>query len=254
MSLPTPLYKLNAVQQKSVYEPSEDTFLLLDAIEKDIQWLRSLQPQIILEIGCGSGIVSAFLNQAIGGNVTSFATDYNQHALECTMETGRLNGVKIEVIQADLDNGLEHLEAIGGNVTSFATDYNQHALECTMETGRLNGVKIEVIQADLDNGLEHLENKVDILLFNPPYVPTESEPSNVLERCWAGGANGREVVDRLLPRVSRLLSNKGVFYLVALHSNDIPNLLKSCPDLEGTVTMERRCGIEHLYIIKYKRK
>lgn len=37
MSLPTPLYRLNAVQQQTVYEPAEDTFLLLDAIEKDIQ-------------------------------------------------------------------------------------------------------------------------------------------------------------------------------------------------------------------------
>ncbi|KAK6023530.1 hypothetical protein OSTOST_10680, partial [Ostertagia ostertagi] len=63
MSLPTPLYKLNAVQKHSVYEPAEDTFLLLDAIEKDLQKLRDISPQIVLEIGCGSGVVSVFLNK-----------------------------------------------------------------------------------------------------------------------------------------------------------------------------------------------
>ncbi|EYC04399.1 hypothetical protein Y032_0088g2182 [Ancylostoma ceylanicum] len=71
-------------------------------------------------------------------------------------------------------------QALGGNVTSLATDYNPDALECTVETGRLNGVKIEVVRTDLDNGLSHLENKVDILLFNPPYVPTEEDPKNDL--------------------------------------------------------------------------
>ncbi|RCN38304.1 putative methylase [Ancylostoma caninum] len=207
MSLPTPIYKLNAAQQQSVYEPAEDTFLLLDAIEKDIQKLRDISPEIVLEIGCGSGVVSTFVNQALGGNVTS-----------------------------------------------LATDYNPDALDCTVETGRLNGVKIEVVRTDLDNGLSHLENKVDILLFNPPYVPTEDNPKNDLERCWAGGPNGRGAVDRLLPRVSKLLSGKGVFYLVALHSNNIPALLTACPDLVGSVAMERRCGIEHLYILKYTRK
>ncbi|VDO77817.1 unnamed protein product [Heligmosomoides polygyrus] len=207
MSLPTPLYRLNAVQQQTVYEPAEDTFLLLDAIEKDIQKLRDMSPQIVLEIGCGSGVVSAFLNKALGRHVTS-----------------------------------------------LATDYNPDALDCTIETGRLNDVKIEVVRTDLDNGLDHLENKVDILLFNPPYVPTEEEPKSNLERCWAGGPNGRGAVDRFLPKVSRLLSGKGVFYLVALHSNDIPTLLDSCPGMQGAVTMERRCGIEHLFIVKYTRK
>ncbi|VDM60354.1 unnamed protein product [Angiostrongylus costaricensis] len=207
MSLATPLYKLSEIQRKSVYEPAEDTFLLLDAIENDIQWLRDLHPQIVLEIGCGSGVVSAFLNRALGGNATS-----------------------------------------------LATDCNPHALECTVQTGKLNDVEIEVIRTDLDNGLNQLENKVDVLLFNPPYVPTDKRPENDLERCWAGGLHGRGVMDRLLPRVPHLLSDNGVFYLVALHSNDVPKLLTACSDLQGIVTMERRCGIEYLYIIKYTKK
>ncbi|KAK5974101.1 hypothetical protein GCK32_015040 [Trichostrongylus colubriformis] len=74
------------------------------------QKLREISPQIVLEIGCGSGVVSVFLNKALGGYVTSLATDYNPNALECTMETGRLNEVKIEVLRTDLDNGLDHLE------------------------------------------------------------------------------------------------------------------------------------------------
>ncbi|PAV76880.1 hypothetical protein WR25_26776 isoform A [Diploscapter pachys] len=221
MSLPTPQYKLSALRNGEVYEPAEDTFLLIDAIEKDIkvgvfptnleigrifQDIRSRQPQIVLEIGCGSGVVSTFVNQALHRKVVS-----------------------------------------------IATDVNAKALECSLETARMNGVNLEVIRSDLDQGLQRLQGKVDLLLFNPPYVPTSEEAKSNIERCWAGGPSGRSTLDRLLPRVPDLLSPKGVFYLVALHANDIPSLLRFSDHLKGNVSMERRCGIEHLYILRFVR-
>ncbi|CAI4226390.1 unnamed protein product [Auanema sp. JU1783] len=204
MSLPTPHYQLNAIQRQCVYQPAEDTFLLLDAIEKDIQKLKQIEPSIVLEIGSGTGVVSTFVNKALDGKVAS-----------------------------------------------FATDLNINALDCTVETGKLNGVSIEVVQTDLYGGLDHLNNKVDILLFNPPYVPTEDSPKDLYELCWAGGKDGRETLDRLLPSITKLLSPKGVFYLVALHANGIEQLLNHNPNLKGSIAMERRCGIEHLYILKF---
>ena len=44
-----------------VYEPSEDTFLLLDALFAERASLRALAPRSVVEIGPGSGAVSAYV-------------------------------------------------------------------------------------------------------------------------------------------------------------------------------------------------
>jgi release factor glutamine methyltransferase len=36
---------------RDVYEPSDDTYLLIDAIEADMPYLAKLEPHICLEIG-----------------------------------------------------------------------------------------------------------------------------------------------------------------------------------------------------------
>lgn len=82
---------------------------------------------------------------------------------------------------------------------------------------------MDVLQDDLLRALmPRLHGAVDILVCNPPYVPT---PDHEVARggiaaAWAGGNRGRVVVDRLLPLVPQVLSPRGVFYLVTVPEND----------------------------------
>eukprot|EP00080_Pristionchus_pacificus_P022207 PDM82227.1 methyltransferase [Pristionchus pacificus] len=208
--LPTPSYRLTERQKASVYDPAEDSFLLMDAIEKDLEVIKSLHPRIALEIGVGSGVISAFLAKSLpSSSLLSLGTDVNEDACEAARTTAEMNGVRVEVVRCDIVSAL----------------------------------------------LPRLADSIDILLFNPPYVPTDQEEVDVsdLARCWAGGARGITTLQRLLPTVPNLLSMGGLFYLVALKENGIDQLLKHSERLRGSIVMERRAGIEYLYILKFER-
>ncbi|EFB21503.1 hypothetical protein PANDA_010012, partial [Ailuropoda melanoleuca] len=191
----------------NVYEPAEDTFLLLDALEAAAAELTGVE--ICLEVGSGSGVVSAFLASIIGPQALYMCTDINPEAAACTLETAHCNKVHIQPVITDLVKGL----------------------------------------------LPRLKEKVDLLVFNPPYVvtPPEEVGSHGVEAAWAGGRNGREVMDRLFPLAPDLLSPRGLFYLVTIKENNPEEILKTMMTrgLQGTVALSRQAGQELLSILKF---
>ena len=49
---PTPnLEHLTHADFENVYEPAEDTFLFLDALEQEEKYLRAIDPSICVEVG-----------------------------------------------------------------------------------------------------------------------------------------------------------------------------------------------------------
>uniref|UniRef100_A0A673BFX2 Methyltransferase HEMK2 n=1 Tax=Sphaeramia orbicularis TaxID=375764 RepID=A0A673BFX2_9TELE len=207
---PTPLYShAGRGEFSEVYEPAEDSFLLIDALEKDAEMLQLKSPCVCLEVGSGSGVVSAFLASVVGPSALYICTDVNPAAAQCTAMTASCNGVSLQPVLTDL-------------------------VECL---------------------LPWLSGKVDVLLFNPPYVVTPSEEvgSKGIEAAWAGGKRGREVTDRFLPLVAQLLSKKGLFYLVTIAENnpeEIIRLLQEC-GLRGESCLSTRAGNERLCILRF---
>lgn len=82
-----------------------------------------------------------------------------------------------------------HIAAGGGRLT--AADVNPQAVRCTRENLRRNGLPGEVVESDL---FAHVDGAFDLIVFNPPYLSVDEE--GLLEKAWAGG---REGVDVLVP-------------------------------------------------------
>lgn len=203
-TLDTPKYNLKHFPE--VYEPSEDTFLFLDALESELDFIVNMKPTVIAEIGSGSGVVITALASVLKSNCAYFATDLNPQACTATFETSQINNCSIECLNMNL----------------------------------------------LDNFKGGL---FDIVLFNPPYVVTESDEmaGNSLSRAWAGGKNGRVTTDVVLNDLDRLLGRNGVCYMVILKENRPLEIEKRmlARGFNCINVMERKIPGEHLFVYKF---
>ena len=141
-----------------VYEPCEDSFLLADAALAEIKDTDS-----VLEVGCGSGIISA-------------------------------------VIKANTKAGI------------VAVDISPHAVKCTRDNG------VDVIRGNL---LSCIKGKFDVIVFNPPYLPTEDgeREEGWMNAALDGGHDGRQVIYRFLDEAEFHLVNHGkIIMLVSSHT------------------------------------
>lgn len=106
--------------------------------------------------------------------------------------------------------------------------------------------------------------KVDVLIFNPPYVPTDEviHPSpyptavadNIIDAAFAGGPDGRYWIDVFFPHVPELLSDQGSFWLVTIEQNKPLELIKMAKlnwGLKSKIAKHRKAGFEMLYILKF---
>jgi len=208
------LAHLGSADYERVYEPSDDTFLLVDALAADMGRLRGRRPTVCIEIGSGSGCVITSLARALAGSAAFLASDVNPAATAATAATAAANGVSVQALQMDLLTALR-------------------------------------------------PGCVDLLVFNPPYVPTSAEELDEavarrdISAAWAGGPRGRLVLDRLLPVVAAALSPSGAFYLLGVRENDPDDIAARLAEhglRSHDVVAERRAQNERLFVMRFARE
>ncbi|PLB55662.1 hypothetical protein P170DRAFT_399964 [Aspergillus steynii IBT 23096] len=225
--LPTPCTA--HVSFDTIYEPSEDSYLFLDTLSSPSEsaWLKARFPSppstdptndtsspspLIVEVGTGSGVVLGFVagnsHEILGRrDVLTLGVDVNRNACIATQETVRK---AIQDRQSD-------------------------------STSAVKSIHTASITSDLLSALH--PGSIDILLFNPPYVPTEDLPavpepsatenedglsrsekfdreSYYLSLTYAGGKDGMETTDRLIEQIPAALdAARGVAYVLLCAQN-----------------------------------
>lgn len=201
-----------------VYEPAEDSFLLIDALESELPSLQSQSPSIVVEIGPGSGVVITAVAMALGTKVQCLAIDLNDFACNCTKRTAFQNKASVEVVNGDLLGALR-------------------------------------------------PHSIDVLIFNPPYVVTPDEElqdannfdgdfNDSIIKSWAGGLEGRRIIDRFLNQLDNWLSPEGRAYLLVIKENNPDKIIQNLLEVGflAKQIMQRKIRGEHLFVLKIERK
>lgn len=212
--LPTPL--TSHVNYNQIYEPAEDSYLLLDTLSSDDEtaFLRQRFPigtpsPLVLEVGTGSGVVIAFVlahaeRLLSRSDVVGLGMDVNRFACQATATT------------------------------------TERAAKEAQGAGAQPAIFLDGVVSDLTTTLR--PGSVDALIFNPPYVPSETLPSNpadgdgdehafsrdshLLALSTDGGADGMETTNRLLAEVPFVLSDRGVAYVLLCAQNKPQQVLE----------------------------
>jgi release factor glutamine methyltransferase len=180
------------IRLEKVYQPAEDTFLLLKAA------LVEARPEDrTVEIGCGRALIS------------------------------REIATKVKSI--------------------LATDINPYAVRLAKEYG------LVAVRADLFRGIEA---EFDLVIFNPPYLPT-SERERIdgwLNCALDGGSTGRDIISRFLKDLKNHLSPRGraLLLISSVTGLDEVKEMARSEGLEATEVASDRYFFEQLCVIRLK--
>jgi release factor glutamine methyltransferase len=124
--------------------------------------------------------------------------------------------------------------AQGGARRVTAVDVSRRAMLATRLNARLNGVSVCAVRGDLFSAVAG--QRFDVIVSNPPYVPSASDepPRRGAKRAWEAGPDGRLFLDRICTGAHEHLLPGGVLLLV--HS--------SLCDEQRTVEMLAQRGLE----------
>jgi release factor glutamine methyltransferase len=150
----------------------------------------------------------------------------------------------------DLGTGSGYIarHLVGKAALIIATDVNPHACRIASFAG------VGVARADLTAGLR---GHFDLILFNPPYLPTKpgERLDDWLEKALNGGESGRDVIGRLLPDLPRILAPGGRLLLVISQQTgvkEVQGLLRDAGFVVGIVRRNRVEG-EDLLVVRAER-
>ena len=131
----------------------------------------------------------------------------------------------------------------------IATDINPHAVLCAKKKG------VDVVQSDLFYGIR---STFDLILFNPPYLPTQPEEriDDWLEHALNGGENGRVVIERFTEHVGQVLAPGGRILLLISSLTGLPEVrnLFFRSGFKSEILVKKIVEDETLYVLKIVRQ
>ncbi|MFX1420580.1 MAG: HemK2/MTQ2 family protein methyltransferase [Promethearchaeota archaeon] len=184
---PDPIINCNF---EKVYAPSDDTYLLLDYFKNRIDnsffdGININEIKNLLDLGTGTGIIAIFFL-------------------------------------------LIKKQIINFNPKIYASDISKNAIKCAKLNQKANEIHDEInfLYSDLFNSFPvNLKNSFNIIIFNPPYLPSSrlirEEQKKDIDHSWNGGEEGHEVLINFLEKAIQFINLQKKHYIYCITSSRI---------------------------------
>lgn len=145
-------------------------------------------------------------------------------------------------------SGIQGVAMIPYSSKVIFVDINPEVIEYVKQIVKEND-KYEYVVSDLFENIDlKYKGKIDVIAFNPPYLPREEDELEDIE--LTSGESGLEVIEKFITTSKLFLSTKGKLFFVASSLTDI-ELLESVLKREGftyRVVMKKHFFFEDLLI------
>jgi len=155
------------------------------------------------------------------------------------------------ILDVGTGTGIIALTAARDAAHVLGVDVNPDSVLCAKQNAERNGIEnARFLVSDL---FENVDEKFDLVVFNPPYIPVEEEGK--LEAAWSGGEGGRRLINRFLDVVGDYLTDDGRFNLLFSSLNDREKVEESFArnEFKIYVPAEKKLFFETLYLAEGKR-
>lgn len=158
-----------------------------------------------------------------------------QRGMETVYEAAEDSRLLAEAAIERIDGGVVLEVGVGSGYVAARIDAETSAtvVGCDINpeaTARAHGEGIEVVRSDLT--APFAAASFDVVVFNPPYLPTppEREWDDPLEYALSGGEDGRRVIRPFLADLGRVLAPEGRGYLLVSSLTDIDAVAELADD------------------------
>ncbi len=121
-----------------------------------------------------------------------------------------------KVLDMGTGSGIQAITVLEISKDVTATDINPEAIK------KLKHPQIKTIQSNL---FQNIKEKFDLIIFNPPYLPKDSQEPKNSALATTGGQKGHEIIKKFLEQAKNHLTEKGrILLLYSSLSGDISQI------------------------------
>lgn len=163
----------------------------------------------------------------------------------------------LSAIELGSGNGFLSLEIYNNIKKLISTDINPIVIDYLLNIKeQYNLEKQKIVYSNLFDSIG--EQKFDLIIFNPPYVPTDEilneddDEINGYDLAVNGGIEGREIIDEFVKQLPCHLEKEGVCYLLVSSLNSPLDIIENLKleNLSAKIIDSKKLFFEELFVFK----